>query len=182
MSAVNGVNNSGSVSALSGGEWISSTTSLQFMFAKLQMELSQAAKDSAMQKMDQIKESQEERKLVSRLLNECRQQQANAKAGEGDCPGDKHASLMSKECQDYMDDPAHPLAYDKTGNDNRHNEEEWKVAITSLEGRLDELGSDTQQIMVYVQDYMGQYNSYLQGANTQISNGNQTLQALARGQ
>lgn len=29
---------------------------------------------------------------------------------------------------------------------------------------------------------MGQYNSYLQGANTQITNANQTLTNLARGQ
>ena len=36
--------------------------------------------------------------------------------------------------------------------------------------------------MDYVQDYMGQYNSYLQGANTQIANSNQTLTNLARGQ
>ena len=173
MSAVNSVNNSGNVSALSGGEWISSTTSLQFMFAKLQMELSQAAKDSAMEKMDQIKASQEERKLVSRLLNECRQQQANAQSND-------KCTEMSDECVKYMNE--HGLAYDKTGSDNLHNKDEWKVAITSLEGRLDEVGSDTQQMMVYVQDFMGQYNSYLQGANTQINNGNQTLQSLARGQ
>ena len=67
-------------------------------------------------------------------------------------------------------------------NEEGDNVEEWKVAITALEGRLDELGSDTPQQMVYVQDYMGQYNSYLQGSNTQIANGNQTLQSLARGQ
>ena len=42
--------------------------------------------------------------------------------------------------------------------------------------------TNTQQEMVYVQDYMGQYNSYLQGANTQIANSNQTLTNLARGQ
>ena len=52
----------------------------------------------------------------------------------------------------------------------------------TLEGRLEELGTNTQQEMVYVQDYMGQYNSYLQGANTQITNANQTLTNLARGQ
>ena len=63
-----------------------------------------------------------------------------------------------------------------------HSEEEWDVAIASLEARLEELGTDTQQQMVYIQDYMGQYNSYLQGANTQISNSNQTLTSLARGQ
>ena len=34
--------------------------------------------------------------------------------------------------------------------------------------------------MVYLQDFIGQYNSYLQGANTQISNTNQTLTSLAR--
>ena len=86
----------------------------------------------------------------------------------------EHASEM------YMDE--HGLAYDKTGNDHMHSEEEWDVAIASLEARLEELGTDTQQQMVYIQDYMGQYNSYLQGANTQISNSNQTLTSLARGQ
>ena len=41
---------------------------------------------------------------------------------------------------------------------------------------------ETQRQMVYVQDYMGQYNSYTQGPNTQIPNSNQTLTSLARGQ
>ncbi|MBR5998128.1 MAG: USH1C-binding protein 1 [Deltaproteobacteria bacterium] len=178
---INTVNSQSTISALSSGDLgVCGTTSLQFMFAQLQMELAKAAKESAMDKMEQIKTSQEERKQVSALLNECRQQQANAESGIGDCPWDKKASMMSEECQKYMDD--HKLAYDKTGNDRANNPDEWKVAITSLEGRLDEVGSDTQQLMVYVQDFMGQYNSYLQGANTQISNGNQTLQALARGQ
>ena len=57
--------------------------------------------------------------------------------------------------------------------------EEYAAA---LESRLEELGTNTQQEMVYIQDYMGQYNSYLQGANTQIANSNQTLTNLARGQ
>ena len=172
--AVNGVNNTNGPSSLSsGGLGVYGTTSLQFMFAKLQLELAEAAKASAMDKMNDIQKSQEERKLVSKYLNECRQAQADAQT-KG------KATAMSTECKKYMD--AHGLAYDKTGDIMTHNKDEWKVAITSLEGRLDELGSDTQQQMVYVQDYMGQYNSYLQGANTQISNGNQTLQALARGQ
>ena len=180
---VNGINGQSSISSVSGEKMgVGNTVSLQFMFAELQMELAKAAKESAMEKMDQIKASQDERKQVSAFLNECRQQQSNAQNGTGDCPWDKKASMMSTECQKYMDDPSHKLAYDKTGNDRAHNPDEWKVAIESLTGRLDELGSDTQQIMIYVQDFMGQYNSYLQGANTQISNGNQTLLSLARGQ
>jgi hypothetical protein len=45
---------------------------------------------------------------------------------------------------------------------------------------MDALGTDTQQKMVFVQDYMGQYNSYLQGANSVIQQSNQTLGELAR--
>jgi hypothetical protein len=36
--------------------------------------------------------------------------------------------------------------------------------------------------MVYLQDFIGQHNSFLQGANTAISNANQVLTNIARGQ
>jgi hypothetical protein len=72
------------------------------------------------------------------------------------------------------------LAYDTTGNDNIHSKDEWEVAITSLKAHLDQIGTNTQQKMVFVQDYIGQYNSYLQGANSAIQQSNQTLSDLAR--
>ena len=56
----------------------------------------------------------------------------------------------------------------------------WEVAITSLQGHLDTLGINTQQLMIFVNDYMGQYNSYLQGANSVIQQSSQTLAELAR--
>ena len=178
------------------------TSSLQLMFAKLQLELSETAKSQAMDKMDAISKAQDEQKLVSKLLNEARQAKADAKNGNSSditttyytydkdgkvtgsytetAPKGKDYNPMSNEMVKYMDE--HGLAYDKTGDDHMHTEEEWDVAITALEGRLEELGTNTQQEMVYIQDYMGQYNSYVQGANTQISNSNQTLTSLARGQ
>ncbi len=187
MSQVN-LNSTSSITATDLGP----SSSLQLMFAKLQLELSETAKSQALERMESISEQQEEQKLVSSLLNEARQSQADAKAGvsagsesvtysNGKAEKNtKNCTLMSKEMVDYMD--KNGLAYDKTGNDYNHSEEEWDVAIASLEARLEELGTDTQQQMVYIQDYMGQYNSYLQGANTQISNSNQTLTSLARGQ
>ena len=178
------------------------TSSLQLMFARLQLELAGTAKSQAMDKMDAISKAQDEQKLVSQLLNEARQAKADAKNGNSSditttyytydkdgkvtgsytetAPKGKNYNPMSNEMVKYMDE--HGLAYDKTGDDHMHTEEEWDVAITALEGRLEELGTNTQQEMVYIQDYMGQYNSYLQGANTQISNSNQTLTSLARGQ
>ena len=203
-----------STSSVSFGE-LGPTTSLQLMFAKLQLELAETAKTQAMDKMDAISQAQDEQKLVSGLLNEARQAQADAKAGVGNdqektqtyelpkkdangnvmhdaqgnvvyetvtetVPKGNNATFMSQEMVDYMD--ANGLAYDKTANNHSHSADEWDVAITSLESRLEELGTNTQQEMVYIQDYMGQYNSYLQGANPQISNSNQTLTSLARGQ
>gem|GEM_PF-3262242 len=58
--------------------------------------------------------------------------------------------------------------------------DQWDVAITSLKARQDSLGTNTQQMMVYIQDFMGQYNSYLQGANSSVQQSNQTLADLAR--
>ena len=92
----------------------------------------------------------------------------------------KKWSAMSQEMVDYVDE--HDLAMDNTLNDHLQREEQWDLLTTSLESRLEQLGTNTQQEMVYIQDYMGQYNSYLQGANTQISNSNQTLTSLAKGQ
>lgn len=164
------------------------TSSLQLMFARLQLELAETAKSQAMDKMDAIAEAQDEQKLVSRLLNEARQAQADGKAGKGvgqtsisgTTVAGKDCWPMSQELVDYMD--KNNLAYANADKDYILGEKEWNLVITSLEGRLEELGTNTQQEMVYIQDYMGQYNSYLQGANTQISNSNQTLTSLARGQ
>ena len=189
------------------------TSSLQLMFAKLQLELAETAKSQAMDKMDAIAEAQDEQKLVSRLLNEARDKKANTteaaesstvtyknvakrdengkimRDGNGEIIREdrtetiekgKKWSAMSQEMVDYVDE--HDLAMDNTLNDHLQREEQWDVLITSLESRLEELGTNTQQEMVYIQDYMGQYNSYLQGANTQISNSNQTLTSLAKGQ
>ena len=196
-----GINNNGGVSSVNSAT-LGPSVSLQLMFAKLQLELSQTAKTQAMDRMDAIAKSQDEQKLVSQLLNEARQSKADAKNGnasditttyytydkEGNVTGSyketapkgKNYNPMSNEMVKYMDE--HGLAYDKTGKDHMHSADEWDVAIASLESRLEELGTDTQEQMVYIQDYMGQYNSYLQGANTQISNSNQTLTSLARGQ
>jgi hypothetical protein len=173
--------------------------------------------------LNETAEMQAERKQLTAFLQDAQRQQTNAREGKGDASGDRYASMMSQEMQDYMD--AQGLDYDKTGSvmvngqirpDRRHNQnewevaiaslqtrrdslgpatftnkkgeavdaamtrKEWEVAITSLQARMDSLGTDTQQKMVFVQDFMGQYNSYLQGANSVIQQSNQTLGELAK--
>lgn len=55
---------------------------------------------------------------------------------------------------------------------------EW---ISNLEAIQEEVGSNIQQEMVLIQDAMGQYNSYTQGASSAISQASETLKTVARG-
>lgn len=53
--------------------------------------------------------------------------------------------------------------------------------IASLQAVQEEVGSNIQQEMVLIQDSMGQYNSYTQGASSAISQAYETLKAVTRG-
>ena len=170
MSQIGGVGGSG---AVSGVDSLGTCTSVNFLFAKLQMELSASAKDAALGYIDQIESAQNEQKEIADMLQTCRQLQADAKSNGG-------CTTMPKEIVEFMD--KNNLAYDKTGNDTLHNGDEWDVAIQSLQSYQEQVGTDIQTLMVYVQDFMGQYNSYLQGANSAIQSGMQTLTSIARGQ
>ena len=87
---------------------------------------------------------------------------------------------MSKELATFMEQ--HELTFPNTDKDYILGKDEWDVAIQSLQAYQETIGTDIQTLMVYVQDFMGQYNSYTQGANSAIQSGMQTLTSVARGQ
>ena len=156
------------------------TGSVQMMFAKLQLAQSEICKNQAESYMKQIEDIQEEQELCANMIEQARKLQNDAKNGTGDCSWDKKASMMPQEMADFFKERG--LSYDTTGNDLANNSDEWDFNLKSLTNYQEEIGNKTQTLMVYLQDFIGQYNSYLQGANTQIANANQTLTNLARGQ
>lgn len=247
------------------------TGSVQFLFAKLQMELAQANKSQAMDKIQGIRDRQEESSRITDAINELRElknamgdddsvnianfgdiptnmtaeqreaelekidaylaegkeSQRLAKLGEnGDATqaaanktasGEKESTMMSVEMENYFKDKG--MDYDARGKSRRQNAGEWDRALLSLTGRKayidagavckqydinmpsngkltkdsidtmiasleakqEDIGADVQQEMVYVQDFMGQYNSFTQGSSSAISDANDTLKAIARG-
>ena len=177
MSQVNATGGAGNVGGIDLG---ACSGNINFMFAKLQMQLSSSAKESALGHIKDIEDSQKQQKEVADMLQRCRQLQSDANGGTGNCSWDKKASMLPADIAAYMD--KNDLAYDKTGGDLAMNKDEWDVAIQSLQAHQEQLGTDIQTKMVYVQDFMGQYNSYLQGANSTIQSGLQTLTSVARGQ
>lgn len=143
------------------------TGSLQVMFAQLQQEQAEIIKQQAMQQMKETEALQAEQRQVSGYLNQARSLQSEAEASDS-------ATAMPGEMQEYM--LKNGLAYDTTGDDLDMTYEEWDVAISSLESRMEMLGLQTQQMMVNVQEFIGAYN-----ANQQV-NGNQIISSLSRGQ
>ncbi len=169
------VNSTTSLSQIMADIDLGPTGSIQFLFAKLQLAQSQICKNQAESYMKQIETIQEEQELCAKMIEEARKQQNEAKAG-----GEKHATAMSPEMQKFFTDRG--LSFDLTGGYDTHNADEWDYNIKSLTNYQEEIGNKTQTLMIYLQDFIGQYNSYQEGAMSAVSSGTQTLRSIARGQ
>ena len=167
------VNATSSLSQIMADIDLGPTGSVQFMFAKLQLAQSQICKNQAESYMSQIEQIQEEQKKCAEMIEDARRLQNEAK--EGDC-----CTTMPADMKTFFSERG--LSWETTGKDDQHNSDEWDYNLKSLTNYQEQIGNKTQTLMVYLQDFIGQYNSYLQGANTQISNANQTLTNIARGQ
>lgn len=152
----------------------SGLSDIQLMYSRLLLELSENARKQAIGNMALVAEVQEEQKLVSNFLSTARQLQSESKENQN------QTSRMPDDMYAYLNE--NDLIYDKTGDVMNYTAEEWETVIGLLENRLEELSIETQRLMILIQDFIGQYNSYLQGANTQIANSGQTLTNLARNQ
>ncbi len=121
-----------------------------------------------------------------------------AMEGQGDSPTSKNRFIMSAEDQKFFADNGIVCMAGKNGecpfisgvnnghrlknfiDKNKPTADDFGVLVQSLQSHQDRIGSNTQQLMVFVQDYMGQYNSYLQGSNSAIQQANQTLTELVK--
>ncbi len=269
--AINQTHYTQATSGIAGG---TGGASIQLVFAQLQMELAASNKESAMDRIDAIKEQQAESKRITEVINSLRnlksgiaaadddeidtshfgsfdsnmsaqaraeeisklegflsegtKLQQQASAGDADsnsaqgkankaASGESESTMMTVEMENYFKSKG--MYYDDSGVSRRQNPGEWEEALNSMRGRLavlqaqetcdkygidlptsgkltterldtiiaslqavqDETGSDIQQQMVLIQDAMGQYNSYTQGASSAISAAAETTKAVARG-
>ncbi len=148
------------------------TDSIQFMFAKLQLSQALLCKSQARTYMDKIENIQKEQQEVAEMLKEARKLQDEAKTkGKSTKMSDKMDAYFKK----------HNLTMDTTGKDLYHTEKEWEVAIKSLTNHQESISNATQTNMVFLQDFISQYNSYLQGASSAIREATQVLTSVATG-
>ena len=170
MSQINATN---SLSQIMADIDLGPTGSIQFQFAKLQMAQSQICKNEAESYMKQIESIQEEQKQCADMIEKARKLQNEAKNGD-------KCTEMPDDMKKFFDD--HGISYDTTGNDDFHSADEWDYNLKSLTNYQEQIGNKTQTLMIYLQDFIGQYNSYQEGAMSAISSATQTLRTVARGQ
>ncbi|MDR2388135.1 MAG: hypothetical protein LBE80_11225 [Deltaproteobacteria bacterium] len=168
MSEVKPTDGLANLSALPGA-----SGSIQLRFAVLQMELAKTNKEKAMTVLTTIQNEQEKTKQVADYIKDARDRKVKAPINYY-----KHFT-MPDDMHKFFSDNGLKVSY-KYPDDKHYNESQWEYNIKSLENYMETLGTDTQQNMVYVQDFMGQYNSYLSGANSAIQKSADTLAALAR--
>lgn len=134
-------------------------SNLQFLFAQLQLELAQQNMNQAQQRVEQIQQAQQEQSQAAQILAQLRQLRS---AGSTEpLPADVTAFLDQ-----------HQLAYGTA------DAPDYDLAIRNLEDYQEALGTDVQEQMVYIQDFMAQYNQYTSPISGQQSAG---LAGLSRG-
>ncbi len=145
------------------------TDSVQFKFAKLQLAQAQLCKEQANNYMSQIEHIQDEQKKTAEMISRARALQQDAKNND-------KATVMPDDMVNFFKERG--ITWDTTGSDYKHNKDEWDYNIQSLTNYQESISNKTQTLMVYLQDFIGQYNSYTQGASNQVSQGIQTLTSI----
>ena len=155
----------------------SAAGSPQLALAMLQMELAKTNKEQALAGIKEIEVQQAEKKRISEIMNQAREYRGSDKNYTKQAGGQPYTSKEFNTAVEGMGFSVPDKAGDKEGNDKN-----WDKLIAQLQTKLDTVGANIQTQMVQLQDFMGQYNSYMQGANSAISQSNQILAGLAKGQ
>lgn len=135
-------------------------SNLQAEFAKLQAQLAQSLKKDTAAYLEKIQEMQGNQTQITKLIAKLNDFKATLKGAEkvmlpsglamdfAEYVGGKNLALLQK-----------PIDKDGVAD-----------LILLAENRVEELSSQIQSQMVYLQNYVGQYNSYTQGAGQAIGN------------
>lgn len=147
--------------------------SIQLIFAQLQQQQAELGKQQAQQQIDAIQAEYEESANASNYLNVARVN-TNEAASKGTCKMAEDMRVFLQE-RNLFPSSINP-------NAGSYTKAEWETITQLLEVYVEQLGAQTQTQMVYLQDYISQYNSYLQGSAQQAQSVSEMLAGLANSQ
>ncbi len=133
--------------------------SLQIQFVMLQLKQSRACKNSANEYVEKLKASQAASKACSEMLDMAYKNRVN----DPDEAGKKKGTVPPGELLKYCED--NNIGVPKLNDAGFWDYNAWDTAIKAITNYQEQLTSSSQTDMVFLQDFMGQYNSYMQGAS-----------------
>ena len=148
-------------------------TSVELMFAKLQNDLAVENREYAKSRIEGIKAKQKDQKDISDCIVALRGYIKGVTEGDKEIKIDD-AKLIDK-INKWTPEGSKSLISAKT------TKADIDACIASLQSIQETKGSDIQQDMIFVQDFMSKVSSYSQGAISAISKSGDTLTSIARG-
>ena len=137
------------------------------------MQLANSTKDTMTPYMNEINRIQKDQNRAGSFLSQARQIQKSAESS-------RKSIAMPDTMKFYMD--TNKISYPKSNQGLLYSSDQWKSVIRGLEDYIEKTGAQVQSLMVKMQELMGEYNSYSQGASSSLQGGYKPLQGITRGQ
>ncbi|WP_202108123.1 hypothetical protein [Succinivibrio dextrinosolvens] len=148
--------------------------SIQMMAAMVMLEVGATKKKEAENKIAEMKGQNDRAKALNNLLD-----RMNGELGGITKDEDKDKVARMTILIKYSEE-AKGLGIDTSGWNSGKSSEQIRAISSAIQHMAENCNSDNQTQMVKLQDFMGQYNSFVSGASDQIKNANQILQGLAK--
>ena len=169
--SVAGVSTSG-INAIKGTEF--EGMSIQMMAAMVMLEVGATKKKEAEMKISDMKSQNDKAKQLNNLLD-----RMNAELGKYTKDETKDKEGRATVLSNFSAE-AKALGVDVSNWSGNKSSEQVRAITSGIQHMAENCNSDNQTQMVKLQDFMGQYNSFVSGASDQIKNANQILQGLAK--
>ena len=150
-----------------------SSSNINLELARLQIQLANSTKDTMTPYMNEINRIQKDQNRAGSFLSQARQIQKSAESS-------RKSIAMPDTMKFYMD--TNKISYPKSNQGLLYSSDQWKSVIRGLEDYIEKTGAQVQSLMVKMQELMGEYNSYSQGASSSLQGGYKPLQGITRGQ
>ena len=160
------------VNAIKGTEF--EGMSIQMMAAMVMLEVGATKKKEAEMKISDMKAQNDKAKQLNNFLDRLSEALGKYTKDDDSDKGSRGGTLVQ------FRDEAKKLGIDVSGWDCGKTQEQCRAITSRIQHMAENCNSDNQTQMVKLQDFMGQYNSFVSGASDQIKNANQILQGLAK--
>jgi hypothetical protein len=159
-----GVTTGGSSGVMFGGVDMSLEDAMALLFIQRAQTMTDLASDRAQTAQDKLKDIQAARDMLGKMRG---LKQTASKDGSSTMPPD-----MKAFCQE------HHIHWDETGNDDKHDKDEWDVNIQYMQDYVDKLSSDNDLFMIKLKSVINKSQEATQAADGLMTKNKEVVSSI----